>query len=189
MRSLAVLLLVASGVAAAAEMRSIEVYFDDGYYTLESTVWFDAGIESTYEVFSTWDMAEAFSGAIVESRDLEPDADGRPGFFITNRGCILFVCKSLTRAGWVEREPYSVLRAYADPERSDFEVSNETWTFAEGEGGTVVTYHLYMRPNFWVPPGVGPWAIKRKLRSEGNEALQRIEVLAQERDNMHAQDN
>lgn len=186
MTRLAVLLLLVPGVATAADMRSIHVQYEDGFYTLWSTVWFDAGLESTYEVFSTWDMSEGFSSAVVEARDIEPGDDGRPGFFVRNRGCILFFCKSLTREGWVERERYTVLRAVADPERSDFEVSNETWTFVESEGGTVVTYHLYMRPAFWVPPAIGPYLIKRKLRLESGSALDRIEAFAQERDRANA---
>lgn len=186
MTRLAVLLLLGSAVATAADMRSIDVQFEDGFYTLESTVWFDASLESTYEVFSRWDISEEFSSAVVEARDLAPGDDGRPGFFVRNRGCILLFCKTLTRQGWVERERYTVLRAIADPERSDFRVSNETWTFVEAEGGTIVTYHLYMRPAFWVPPAIGPYLIKRKLRREGARALDRVEVIAQERDRSHA---
>ena len=182
MRLLAVLLLLASGVATAAEMRSIDVRFEDGFYTLQSTAWFDAGLESTYEVFGTWDMSPEFSGAVVEARDIEPGADGRSGFFVLNRGCILFFCKSLKREGWVERERYTVLRAVADPERSDFEVCDETWTFVEADGGTIVNYHLNMRPGFWVPPGIGPYVIKHKLLRVVDGALDRIEVFAQERD-------
>jgi hypothetical protein len=35
-----------------------------------------------------------------------------------------------------------------------------------------------MRPKFWVPPIVGPYLIKRKLRTDGIDALSRIEVVA-----------
>ena len=180
MSRLAVLLLVVSGAATAADMRSIDVQFEDGFYTLVSTVWFDASLESTYEVFSSWDMSEGFSSAVVEARNIEPGDDGRPGYFVRNRGCILFFCKTLTRQGWVERERDALLR-------SDFEVSNETWTFVEAEGGTIVTYRLYMRPGFWVPPAIGPYLIKRKLHREGGSALDRIEAFAQERDRTDAQ--
>lgn len=168
-----------SDAALAAEMRSLTVEYEDGHYTMVSTVWFDAGLPSTYRVFSRWDYSERFSSAIVEARDLEADESGRPGFYVRNRGCVLFFCVSLTRRGYVERERNSVLRAFADPERSDFEVSNETWEFHEEGGGTVVVYTLYMKPAFWVPPAIGPFMIKRKLRREGGRALDRIEAVAQ----------
>ena len=71
-----------------------------------------------------------------------------------------------------------MLRAYADPETSDFLLCNETWTFSEENGGTVVVYNLKMKPKFWVPPGIGPFLIKRKLKNDGGDAIDRIEVIA-----------
>lgn len=179
MRTLAVFLLASAATASfAAEMRGLDVAYEDGHYTMVSTVWFDAALEPTWHVFSRWDYSENFSSAIVEARDLEPDASGRPGFYIRNRGCVLFFCKSLTRQGYVERDEFRVLRAFADPEHSDFKVSNETWEFVEEGGGTIVTYTLYFKPAFWVPPAIGPYMIKRKLKMEGGQALDRIEMAA-----------
>jgi hypothetical protein len=157
LRWLAVILiaLTGPGVGSAAEMRSIDVQYEDGYYTLVSVVWFDAGVRPMFDVFSTWDLSDQFSGAVVEARDLEADELGRPGFF-----------------------EEKVLRAFADPALSDFKVSNEAWEFAEEGSGTVVKYTLHMQPDFWVPPAIGPYLIKRKLKSDGGRALDRIEAIA-----------
>jgi hypothetical protein len=35
-----------------------------------------------------------------------------------------------------------------------------------------------MQPKFWVPPGIGPYVIKRKLKSDGGDAIDRIEAIA-----------
>ena len=180
-RLLAVILIVLAGqsIGSAAEMRSIDVQYEDRHYLVVSVVWFDAGLGPMFDVFSRWELSPEFSGAVVEARDLEPDEYGRPGFFVVNRGCVLFFCKSLTRQGYVESEEDKVLRAFADPLHSDFKVSNEAWEFAEESGGTVVTYTLEMQPDFWVPPAIGPYLIKRKLRKDGTHALNRIEAIAQ----------
>ena len=179
-RWLAVVLIVLTGpgIGSAAEMRSIDVQYEDGYYTLVSVVWFDAGVRPMFDVFSTWDLSDQFSGAVVEARDLEADELGRPGFFVVNRGCVVFFCKTLTRQGYVEIEEEKVLRAFADPALSDFKVSNEAWEFAEEGSGTVVKYTLHMQPDFWVPPAIGPYLIKRKLKTDGGRALDRIEAIA-----------
>ncbi len=177
---IAALLLLSLGSAAAADLRSVDVDYEDGYYTMRSEVWFDATIEQVYEVFIQWDLSTEFSSSIVAARDLEPDEQGRPGYYIKHKGCVLFFCLSFERYGHVEREPLTELRAFADPERSDFRKADETWTFETEDGGTVVKYHLHMKPKFWVPPGIGPWAIKRKLRSGGGDAIDRIEVIAQQ---------
>jgi len=176
---LATISLLLLETAAAADLRSVDVDYDDGYYTMESTVWFDATIEQVFEVFRQWDLSTEFSSAIVEARDVEADAQGRPQYYIKHKGCVLFFCLSFERNGYVELQENEVLRAYADPERSDFVKADETWTFMTDDGGTVVTYHLYMKPKFWVPPGIGPYFIKRKLKNDGGDAIDRIEVIAQ----------
>ena len=165
----------------AAELRMINVdRQEDGFYTLESVVWFDAQRRAVFEVFADWDVATQFSSAIVESRDTGPDADGRMQYYVRNRGCILFFCKSLVRSGSASLTPLDMLEAKADPELSDFEVSDEVWTFRSENGGTAVRYSLRMKPAFWIPPLIGPYLIKRKLRNDSSDAIDRIEKIAQE---------
>ena len=175
----AALLCLLSGTASAAEMRSVDVDYENKRYTMQSEAWFDAPVEQVFAVFRRWDLSTQFSSAIVDSRDLEPDAEGRPQYYVRNRGCVLFFCLTFERYGHVESEPSSVLRAFADPETSDFLLCNETWTFVAENGGTSVVYDLSMQPKFWVPPGIGPFVIKRKLKNDGGDAIDRIEAIAQ----------
>ena len=177
---LLVMWVLAVNSAGAADLVSLEVDYKDGRYSMESVIWVDAGADATYEVFSDWDLSTQFSTAIVEARDLDPDEQGRPGFYIRNKGCVLFFCKSLVREGYVETQDDYLLQAYADPEKSDFRFCEESWEFVEQDGGTRVRYMLNFEPDFWVPPGIGPYMIKRKLSSDGGDAIGRIEEIAQE---------
>ena len=172
------LFLVGAQHAAAAELRSVDIEYEDGQYSMVSIAWLDAGLSDTFHVFSKWDYSTQFSSAVVEARDLEPDASGRPGYFVVNRGCILFFCKSMVRQGYVEAQHNRDLRAIANPQQSDFQLFEESWEFAEERGGTRVRYKLRMEPDFWVPPAIGPYLIKRKLKNDGGEALDRIEDIA-----------
>lgn len=180
-RTILVCLLLIPAASAAIELRDVAVEHEDGQYTLRSHVWFDVDQITLFAVFVDWDIAAEFSSMIVESRNLPPDEQGRAGFHTRNRGCLLFFCKSVVREGYVEAEPHAVIRAVADPARSDFEFSNEVWTFTPDGEGTVVHYEIQMNPKFWVPPLIGPYIIKRKLRNSGGEALGRIEKIAQKR--------
>jgi len=176
--SLLLVVVVLSATASAAEMLSVEVSYEEGIYTMNSEVWFDATVEQVYEIFRYWDNSTKFSSAIVESRDMPPDEHGRPQFYVLNRACVLFFCKSFERQGYVESELNVVIFAFVNPEKSDFHISNESWRFLERDGGTVVIYDFEMQPSFWIPPGIGPYLIKRKLRDKGGNAVDRIEVLA-----------
>lgn len=165
--------------ACAAELRDIVVDYEDGIYSVESAVWLDAPPDAVYRVFGDWDLYVQFSTAIVEARDIGPDANGERGFYVRNRACLLFFCKSTERTGSVRATYPTLLEASADPARSDFEMSEERWRFEAEDGGTLVHYSLRMRPAFWVPPLIGPYVIKHELRSEGGDAINRIERLAQ----------
>jgi hypothetical protein len=181
MRRFFLCLLFLYGGADAVELRNVDVDRKDGRYFLTSEVWFDAGVASVYAVFLDYDLSSQFSSFIVESRNLEPDENGQRGFYIRNAGCVLFFCKSFERSGSVEHERHRFIRSTADPERSDFHASLESWTFeAEGEG-TVVEYHFEFKPKFWNPPLIGPYVMQRKLESDSVRALYRIEALAQGR--------
>lgn len=173
------LALFCLGSARAAELRDINVEHFKGRYTVDSVVWFDATVEQVFEVFRQWDLSTKFSSAIAESRDLAADEHGRPQYYVRNEGCLLFFCKSFVRQGYVELEVNRELRAFANPDISDFRLSNESWTFVAEDGGTVVSYRLKMEPKFWVPPGIGPYLIKRKFRNNGGDAIDRIEAIAQ----------
>ncbi len=178
-------LILAPALSNAAEMRSVSVDYDDGYYYLESDAWFDVGRKAVFEVFLDWDIAGEFSSIIVEAKNVGPDEQGGMGYYIHNRGCILFFCKSTLRNGSVTSQAYEFIRAVADPESSDFKLSEESWTFRDEDGGTSVHYELKMKPDFWIPPLIGPYLIKRKLRNDGGEAIDRIEQIAQERAAQH----
>jgi hypothetical protein len=170
--------------ARAADLREIEVARVDGNYLLHSVVWFDAGIETVYHVFLDWDLSEQFSSVVVEARNTGSDANGDRGFYTRNRACVLFYCMSVERRGRVEHEPVRLIKAITDPEASDFHLSNETWEFEEEGEGTLITYQLEMRPKFWIPPVIGPYVLKKKLRDDGANALDRIEAIAQDRERM-----
>jgi hypothetical protein len=51
----------------------------------------------------------------------------------------------------------------------------------DGEN-TKMTYKLEMEPDFFVPPVVGPWYLKRTLSQGGQRAVVRIERLARQLD-------
>lgn len=173
-------LVLCIDICSAAELRSIQVDHTRGRYTVLSEVWFDAPVENVFAVFRRWDLSTKFSSVIVESRDIAADEFGRPQYYVRNEGCLLFFCKSFVRQGYVELQVNEALKAVANPEISDFKLSEETWRFAAENGGTVVYYNLQMEPDFWIPPVIGPYVIKRKFSKNGGAAIDRIEALAQD---------
>ena len=171
-------LLVMGSVGNTAEILDVSVDRESDTYSLQSEVRFDVPSRYLFDVLTDWDLSTQFSSVVVESRNLPADEAGRPGFYVRNRACVAFFCKSFERTGYVETQPLDVITAVADPDNSDFHLSVEQWHFAPDGDTTTISYQLEMRPKFWVPPLIGPYLIKRKLEKDGGEALARIESIA-----------
>ena len=175
--ALAALFLPMAG--AAAELTDVEVSYEDDRYRLTSKTYFEATKSELFRVLTDYDLFTKFSSAFAEAENREPDELGRPTFYTRMEGCVLWWCKSFVRYGHLELEPEVDIVAIVDPEPSNFKYSRERWQLKEDGDGTLLEYEFEMEPDFWVPPVVGPYFIKKALRAGGKNAVNRIEALAQ----------
>jgi hypothetical protein len=171
--------LLLSFPVVTADLYDVQVELENKRYYLKSEAWFDASAEELYRVLTNYELFRKFTSAIVESGNVEPDEQGRPRFYTRMEGCLLFWCQSYLRQGHLELKPSHDVVAITDPEQSDFKFSQERWELKEESDGTRMIYSFEMEPDFWVPPLVGPYVIKRSLRRGGADAVDRIEALAQ----------
>jgi len=163
---------------AAAELRSVDVWIEDGRYHLISESLLKAGQDALYAVLTDYDQFKKFTSAIVASENVEPDEEGRPRFYTRMQGCVLVYCKTFVRRGYLLLTPKHDITAIADPETSDFEFSRERWRLSDEDGGTVMIYEFELEPRFWIPPFIGPYYLKHALKSGSIRAVDRIEALA-----------
>jgi len=126
------------------------------------------------------DRYQQISEIYKESSYLPPDSDGTPLVYTRVEGCLLLFCRSMRRVERLEVVKPRFIRATTVPERSDFKYSLSEWTFEPEGDGTRVTYLMEMEPNFWLPPFVGPWFLKRTLVKGAPAAIDQIELLAQQ---------
>jgi hypothetical protein len=95
-------------------------------------------------------------------------------------GCLLFFCRSMERVERLEVVSERFIRSTVLPDRSDFRYALAEWTLEADGHGTRVIYSMAMEPNFWLPPFVGPWFLKRTLARGAPEAIDQIVALARE---------
>jgi hypothetical protein len=179
--------ITASSLLAAATIDTLDVERSRGRYELEADAHLEASAESIYSVLTDYDDNRfgRISSVYKESAYLEPDADGTPIIYTRMEGCLLWYCMSLRRVERLETErPYHI-KSFTLPERSNFKHSTSEWLLEpDGVGGTNMKYRLEMEPDFWVPPLIGPWYLKRTLSNGGVRAVSRIERLARELDGL-----
>jgi hypothetical protein len=188
--------------AAAAQMLSMEVERDGDRYRVDSHTLLQAPAEAVFDVLSDYDRLHELSSVFEETRTVERSADGsRQIVYLRARGCVLFFCKTLERYEQLSLSPYReiVAEAIAPPppapagdasgsepgtdaaegdDVGQIAYARSTWRLEEQADGTHVYYAMEMEPDFWVPPLVGPWALKRKLSSGAGDAAERLERRA-----------
>lgn len=179
------LLLVAISacyVAASfpATLRDIDVSRDKSRYRVVAHTHLAASPESISKVLLDFDADgyQRISEIYKESSYLPPDADGTPLVYTRVEGCLIGFCRSMSRVERLEIVTPQFIRSRVVPERSDFKYSLAEWTFEPENDGTRLTYKMEMEPDFWLPPFVGPWFLKRTLLKGAPTAIDQIESLA-----------
>jgi Polyketide cyclase / dehydrase and lipid transport len=164
-----------------ATLRSVDVTRDRGRYQVVADTHLDAPPSAIYRVLVDFadDGYSRISEIYKESGYLPPDGDGTPLVFTRVEGCLLFFCRSMLRVERLEVVKPNFIRATVLPERSDFKYSRAEWSIEPEGDGTRLVYRMEMEPNFWLPPFVGPWFLRRTLLRGAPLAVERIEELAQ----------
>ena len=167
-----------TSVTHAAEMLYINLTENDGLYQLRSASIIDASPDLIINTLLDYNNFHRLSGGIKETRYLEPDPDGTPVGYTLIESCILFICKKLKKTERVTLAAENEIVLDVDPSRSDFKLMHSHWSVKQKDGRTVLTFDMDMTPDFWLPPLIGTWAIKRKLESTAMNMAHRLEKMA-----------
>jgi hypothetical protein len=183
MRSAPRLLLTLTLVAApaalpAATVIETDIRHDHGTYTVKFDVRVNGDAGRIRTLFTDYRHEYDLSDTIVERKLLHTNGDGSVRVRIVMRGCVLIFCQTAKKVMDVQFPNGSEVLAQIDPHESDFRLGRERWRFlAEGET-TRIQYDAELVPDFFIPPLIGPWLIKRRMAEELEASAVRIEALA-----------
>lgn len=170
-----------AAAAFAAEVVSVEVTRKRKQYFVESETFVEAPVEQVYEVLLDYEHYTRLSSTFKESGYLERNEDGSGIVFTKTEGCILFMCRSMTRVEHLTTVPNQEIALTIIPEQSDLSSGSAEWRFMSEPDGTRLLYRADMEPEFWIPPVIGPMAIKYWLRKGGEGTVRRVERAALQR--------
>ena len=172
--------LIIAAAASTATIESIDVDRQGETYSLHAETVLDASPAAIFAVLLDYERFGRISRVYKEYGYLDPAPDGTPIVLTRMEGCLMFYCKSMKRVERLETKEPGHIRTVTLPEQSDFKRSVSEWFLVQDTLGTRMIYTLEMVPDFWVPPVIGPWYLKRTLKQGGGAAIDRIERLAQD---------
>ena len=176
--------LGAGAIAAAATIDGFDVTKQKGIYSFEAQARLAATRESIYAVITDFDdnAYSRISRSYKESRYLESAEDGTPIVYTRMEGCMKKRCISFARTERLETDAPRWIKTTALPEQSDFKHAMSEFVLEPDGDGTKMIYRTEIEPDFFVPPLIGPWFLKRTVSKGALRALDRIEGLARELD-------
>jgi hypothetical protein len=134
---------------------------------------------AVYRIVTDYDHLERLNGALIESTLISSAGDPVIRLRQVTKTCILFFCFSATLVEDVEEIGTGLVLTTIDPSQSDFDYGHTRWEFtAEGKDYTRIHVLSRIKPSFWVPPLIGPWAVKNKMLKEVRETIDQVELLA-----------
>lgn len=165
--------------AAAAEVLHTEVSHGAGRYTVVFEFQVAADAHAVRRILTDYDRLDRLSRVVQKSEQLSPGDDGRPRVRVVMHSCFLFFCQTARKLETITEFPDGRLITVADPAESDYRYSRVEWRIHAEQAQTRVTYQAEHEPAFFVPPLVGPWIIKTRIRHELELMAERLEQLAQ----------
>lgn len=176
-RVLAAALFAALAASAHAyEIETLDVTHDDGRYTANFSVRLAVPVDRVRAIATDYEHLGQLSDLVAESRVLGVSGN-TTRLKLVLRGCVLFLCKSVSRVEDVVAEANGDITTRALPEQSDFRVATERWRILPEGNGTRFIYQAEMVPDFFIPPIVGPFVMRRVLERELRESAVRFERL------------
>lgn len=170
---------VLAGPAMAVEIVDATVDRKDGRYHVRGVSIVQASPEFVYQTIMDYDNFHKLAGGLAETRFVDSEVDGELLGYTRFESCLLFFCKTVEKLERIEALPYTEIRTEALPDQSDFEFNETRWILVPEGDGTRLTYEAEFEPDFWMPPLIGSWVIKRKLVATAELIGRRIEYLAE----------
>lgn len=181
---LAAVMVVGAFPSPAADFNSFSVDYQDDRYTVVVDVVLDVPIAPVRKVITDYDHLFWISGAVKKSQHLDNPSKGIHTVYTQSHACILFFCKTIEQVQRVDETDPSRIVFTALPKYSDVKYSRTVWEIDSLEAErTHLVWTFEMEPDFFIPPVIGPSAVKSTLLEKGKESIRNIETLARERMN------
>lgn len=144
----------------------LNVSYQEGIYTLEMNLFVSGKSHLVHQVLTDYNHLGAIIPSIQESELLGETDDGAKLVGTKIKGCVLFFCKKMQRVEKVYDRGNGVIESVIIPEQSDFSFGESVWSISPEGDHTNIHYRAKLKPDFSVPPGIGPALVKYVMRRE-----------------------
>ena len=175
--SAAALLLLWVSAAQGYEQLDVAIEKEDGVYRVFGKSRIEAPAEFVHATLMDYDHFYKLAGGIAETRFIPDDESGLRAAYTRYESCVLFFCKTVEKVEYILTNTPEYIELRVDPARSDFISNESSWTIEKDGDATILTFEAEFDPDFWIPPMIDTWAIRRKLERSAETVGVNIEWM------------
>lgn len=166
-----------SSLIYSGEVIQSHVSNEGGRYKASLDMLIEASADDVYELFTDFNNLSQLSKNITSSQLL---SNNPPEYIVEvkTHNCVLFYCKDLMQTQQVLELNDGRITVNDIQGKSDFIYARTSWHIREHEDETRVSFSTEMKPDFWLPPLIGPWLFKKRMIKETQTMIDRLEELA-----------
>ncbi|MBT7952609.1 MAG: hypothetical protein HN764_13350 [Gammaproteobacteria bacterium] len=163
---------------SAGEIQQAEVLHKDGVYILDLKVKLSAPFEPVHAIVTDYDQLHVISEVLIETSLLsEPDAEIKRRRLVV-RTCILFFCFTAKMVEDVWETGNTIITRII-PDQSDYKFGETKWQIdLIDDAHSRISLYCELEPDFWIPPVIGPYLMKKTMMREAKKTIRRIEEIA-----------
>jgi hypothetical protein len=164
---------------SAGDLTELQVTETGGVYRIRMAMMVHAPAKYVRGVLTDYAHIYRLNPAIIESEILASPEQGVVRVRTLMVGCVAFFCKRVGRVEDVRELATGDLQAVIVSELSDLKSGAAEWRIQRAGEHTLVIYQAYMDPDFFVPPLIGSYFVRRNIRKEIMTSFTRLECVAQ----------
>ncbi|MFT6105851.1 MAG: hypothetical protein ACJA0S_000579 [Rickettsiales bacterium] len=176
---ISITLLLLSLNSNAAQIISNKADYENGIFSISAKSKINASTQNVFKILIDYKNISRISSKIIESRIINKNQNIVKVKTVA-KGCILFFCKKITNVQLVTSNINKNITSITVPEESDLKSGKMFWELTKKEGITQIEYVATIEPDFFVPPLVGAFFIKKSMLQEAEKFVINVEKLANE---------
>jgi hypothetical protein len=129
-----------------------------------------------FAILTNYNNLSNISPKIIESKIIKKEGED---FIVKTviKGCILFFCKKITNVQRTAQILEKSITAITIPPKSNLKYGKMTWQIEENKKGVKLKYLAQIEPDFFIPPIVGEYFIKKAMLKEAQNLIRNMDNL------------
>lgn len=167
-----------TSISSANEFVELSVIKTDGTYSLRVVSVLDAPVNYVYDVITDYKHAYRINPTITEVEILPSNHDEVVRVRNLSEHLVGPFCFKIAWVGDIVETKDRYLKVKTIPELSSFRSGSAIWELRSQGERTWVLHESSMKPDFFIPPVIGDHIMKKQMKEDTLDTLNRIECYA-----------